>query len=208
MPKIIIMMDGIVIKEVELTKERTSLGRRPYNDIVIENLAVSGEHAAFYMKSNEVMIEDLNSTNGTFVNGKVIRKQVLQHGDNMEIGKYQIRFEEDQQPDFEATQMVARPKPAAYVPRPPEMDVKGAIKVLSGPANGREMSLTKVVTTVGKPGVSIAAITRRNHYFSIHYVEGPNIPTLNGAAITPEPVILNHGDHMVLADTHMQFVQH
>lgn len=70
------------------------------------------------------------------------------------------------------------------------------------------MSLTKVVTTVGKPGVSIAAITRRNHYFSIHYVEGPNIPTLNGAAITPEPVILNHGDHMVLADTHMQFVQH
>jgi len=78
---------------------------------------------------------------------------------------------------------------------------------LSGAANGREMSLTKVVTTVGKPGVSIAAITRRTHYFSIHYVEGPDIPILNGAAITSEPVVLNNGDYMVLAGTHMQFIQ-
>jgi len=207
MPKIIIMMDGIMIKKVELIKERTSLGRRPYNDIVIENLAVSGEHAAFYMKSHEVMIEDLNSTNGIFVNGKAIRKQVLEHGDILEIGKYQIRFEAEQQPNFEETQMVARRKPIPPATRPPEIDVKGAIKVLSGAANGREMSLTKVVTTVGKPGVSIAAITRRTHYFSIHYVEGPDIPILNGAAITSEPVVLNNGDYMVLAGTHMQFIQ-
>jgi hypothetical protein len=83
----------------------------------------------------------------------------------------------------------------------------GSIKVLSGPANGREMALTKVVTTVGKPGVSIAAITHRGHYFSIHYIEGPDIPSLNGNPISTTPIILNNGDHMVLAGTHMQFIQ-
>jgi hypothetical protein len=207
MPRIVIMMDGIVIKEVELTKERTSLGRRPYNDIVIENLAVSGEHAAFYVTSHEVAIEDLNSTNGTFVNGKAIRKQVLRHGDEMEVGKYKLQFESEQEPDFEETQMVSRRKPAIAEDSMPKRPVTGSIKVLSGPANGREMALTKVVTTVGKPGVSIAAVTHRGHYFSIHCVEGPDIPVLNGAAISSEPVILKNGDHMVLAGTHMQFIQ-
>ncbi len=207
MPRIVIMMDGIVIKEVELTKERTSLGRRPYNDIVIENLAVSGEHAAFYVTPRDVAIEDLNSTNGTFVNGKAIRKQVLRHGDELEVGKYKLQFESEQEPDFEETQMVTRRKPATAEESMPKRPVTGSIKVLSGPANGREMALTKVVTTVGKPGVSIAAITHRGHYFSIHYVEGPDVPVLNGIAISTEPVILKNGDHMVLAGTHMQFIQ-
>lgn len=207
MPRIVIMMDGIVIREVELTKERTSLGRRPYNDIVIENLAVSGEHAAFFMTPRDVTIEDLNSTNGTFVNGKAIRKQLLKHGDELEVGKYKLRFESEQEPDFEETQMVSRHKPVHVVRPAAERNVTGSIKVLSGPANGREMSLTKVVTTVGKPGVSIAAITHRGHYFSIHFIEGAETPVLNGIAITSEPIILKNGDHMVLAGTHMQFIQ-
>lgn len=207
MPKIVITMDGAVIKEVELTKARTSMGRRPYNDIVIENLAVSGEHAAFYLAQQQVTVEDLNSTNGTFVNGKVIRKQLLQHGDELEVGKYKLQFESDAQPDFEATQMVMRPRPATVSRPAAEKPVTGSVKVLSGPANGREMALTKVVTTVGKPGVSIAAITHRGHYFSIHYIEGSEVPSLNGAPISKEPVILKNGDHMVLAGTHMQFIQ-
>jgi pSer/pThr/pTyr-binding forkhead associated (FHA) protein len=78
MPKMIVSIDGVVIKEVQLTKDRTTLGRRPYNDIVIDNLAISGEHAVFQMTGNEVFIEDLNSTNGTYVNGKAAKKQLLQ----------------------------------------------------------------------------------------------------------------------------------
>lgn len=205
MPKIIVMMDGIVIKEVELTRERTALGRRPYNDIVIENLAVSGEHAAFHMKSSEVTVEDLNSTNGTFVNGKAVRKQVLRHGDSLEVGKYKIRFESET--DFEKTMAVTPRKGEPVVPLVAEPEVSGSIKVLSGPAGGREMPLTKVVTTVGKPGVSIAAITRRQHHFVVHYVEGPDRPMLNGVMLSAEPVILKHGDQMVLAGTQMQFLQ-
>ena len=205
MPKIIIMMDGIVNKEVKLTKERTTLGRRPYNDIVIEHLAVSGEHAAFLMQSNEVAIEDLNSTNGTFVNGKAVKRQMLQHGDTLEIGKYKIRFESEV--DAEKTTVYRPGKGAPAVPLAPAPELRGFIKVLTGPAGGREMPLTKVVTTVGKPGVSIAAITRRQQQFVAHYVEGPDRPLLNGVTLGVEPVILKDGDLMELAGTQMQFLQ-
>ena len=88
MPKVIVSIDGVVIKEVQLTKDRTTLGRRPYNDIVIDNLAVSGEHAVIQIAEGEAILEDLNSTNGTYINGKAIKKQPLQNNDSIEIGKY------------------------------------------------------------------------------------------------------------------------
>ena len=96
MPKVIVSIDGVVIKEVQLTKDRTTLGRRPYNDIVIDNLAVSGEHAVIQIAEGEAILEDLNSTNGTYINGKAIKKQPLQNNDSIEIGKYKIRFHSDQ----------------------------------------------------------------------------------------------------------------
>ena len=92
MPKMIVSIDGVVIKEVQLTKDRTTLGRRPYNDIVIDNLAVSGEHAVMQMSGNDVHLEDLNSTNGTYINGKAVKKQLLQNNDTVEIGKYKIKY--------------------------------------------------------------------------------------------------------------------
>jgi pSer/pThr/pTyr-binding forkhead associated (FHA) protein len=195
-------MDGAVIREVEITKTRTALGRRPYNDVVIENLAVSGEHAALHLQGSEVTIEDLNSTNGTFVNGKVVKKQVLQFGDTIEIGKYKVIYEAIEGDHMPVAQVrSAMPAPASNQP-----EVSGVVRVLSGPATGRELPLSKVVTTVGKPGVSIAAITRRPHYFSAHYVEGPERPLLNGVVLSPEPVTLKHGDLMDLAGTRMEFL--
>jgi pSer/pThr/pTyr-binding forkhead associated (FHA) protein len=196
-------MDGAVIREVEITQTRTALGRRPYNDVVIENLAVSGEHAALHMQDSEVTIEDLNSTNGTFVNGKGVKKQVLRFGDTIEIGKYKVLYsavEGDQVP----TALVRQVRASPGVNQP---QVEGTVRVLSGPATGRELPLSKVVTTVGKPGVSIAAITRRHDNFSAHYVEGPERPLLNGVVLTPEPVTLRHGDMMDLAGTRMEFLQ-
>lgn len=207
MPKIVIMMDGNVIKEVKLSKERTALGRRPYNDIVIEHLAVSGEHAAFLMQYGTVVVEDLKSTNGTFVNGRAVKKQQLQNGDTLEIGKCKIRFESEV--EFEKTMLVSPAKMpvAVHAPVPAAPELLGSIKVLTGPAGGREMALTKVVTTVGKPGISIAAITRRPHHFVVHYVEGPDRPLLNGVILSAEPVALKHGDQIELAGTKMQFLQ-
>ena len=221
MPKMIVSIDGVVIKEVQLTKDRTTLGRRPYNDIVIDNLAVSGEHAVLQMMGNEVYLEDLNSTNGTYVNGKAVKKQLLQNNDTVEIGKYKIKYiNEVANAGFEKTMIIkagsagiVAPPPADNTTAPapaPAQDVAGmtaAIKVLSGAAAGREVPLVKVVTTIGKPGVAVAAITKRPHGFVVAHVEGANKPTLNGAAIGAEPMILKNGDLLELAGTQMQFVQ-
>jgi pSer/pThr/pTyr-binding forkhead associated (FHA) protein len=222
MPKMIVSIDGVVIKEVQLTKDRTTLGRRPYNDIVIDNLAVSGEHAVLQMTGNEVYLEDLNSTNGTYINGKAVKKQLLQNSDTVEIGKYKIKYiNEVAGPTFEKTMIlkagavmppVAAPAgggaaSAAAAQAADLGQVNASIKVLSGAAAGRQVPLVKVVTTIGKPGVAVAAITKRPHGFVVAHVEGSNKPTLNGSAIGAEPVTLKNGDLLELAGTQMQFVQ-
>jgi len=220
MPKMIVSIDEVVIKEVQLTKDKTTLGRRPYNDIVIDNLAVSGEHAVLQMSGGEVFLEDLNSTNGTYLNGKAIKKQQLQNGDSIEIGKYKIKFVGDGEADSFDKTMVVKARPSAPPAPPPRAAVPtgggdsmglgafhASIKVLSGAASGREVPLTKVVTTIGKPGVAVAAITRRQHGFVVHHVEGAGNPTLNGTPIKAEPVALKNGDLIELAGTQMQFVQ-
>ena len=222
MPKMIVSIDGVVIKEVQLTKERTMLGRRPYNDIVIDNLAVSGEHAVMHMTEHEVEVEDLGSTNGTYVNGKAIKRLVLRNGDTIEVGKYKIRFlQEEEDGGYEKT-MIFKPGmvPPPLAPRPAATAAPAAapatasaaplsavIRVLSGAAAGREVALTKVVTTIGKPGVAVASITRRHHGFVLAHVEGPDTPMHNGARIGQAPVPLHTGDMLELAGTEMQFIQ-
>jgi pSer/pThr/pTyr-binding forkhead associated (FHA) protein len=209
MPKMIVSIDGVVIKEVQLTKDRTTLGRRPYNDIVIDNLAVSGEHAVIQLAGNEVSLEDLNSTNGTYINGKAVKKQQLANNDIVEIGKYKIKYvNEQQEAGFERTMVIkagsaAAAMPAATLPGAPVGHA--AIKVLSGAAAGREVPLVKVVTTIGKPGVAVAAITKRPHGFVVAHVEGTSKPMLNGSPIGAEPVTLKDGDVLELAGTQMQF---
>lgn len=211
MPKMIVSIDGVVIKEVQLTKDRTSLGRRPYNDIVIDNLAVSGEHAVLQMVGNEVFVEDLNSTNGTYLNGRAVKKQQLQNADTVEIGKYKIKYmNEAAGPDYEKTMMAQSGSDAATaVIAAAAVSGPGAvIKVMSGAAAGREVALVKVVTTIGKPGSAVAAITKRPHGFVVAHVAGDEKPMLNGAPLGAEPVALKNGDTLELAGTHMQFVQH
>jgi pSer/pThr/pTyr-binding forkhead associated (FHA) protein len=207
MPKMIVSIDGVVIKEVQLTKDRTTLGRRPYNDIVIDNLAVSGEHAVLQMSGADVFLEDLNSTNGTYVNGKAIKKQQLQGGDTVEVGKYKIKFVNDASDSQERTTVIHA---GAVVPPVESASLSqgaAAIKVISGSAAGREVALTKVVTTIGKPGVAVAAITRRPHGYVVAMVEGTVKPTVNGKPISTDGLDLRHGDLLELAGTQMQFVQ-
>ena len=204
MPKMIVSIDGVVIKEVQLSKDRTSLGRRPYNDIVIDNLAVSGEHAVLQMSGVEVYVEDLNSTNGTYVNGKAVKKQLLQHADVVEIGKYKISFVVENGATAEKAAAIA--PVAGTIPTSPLVST-AAIRVMSGAAAGREVILVKMVTTIGKPGVAVAAITKRFQEFVVTHVEGAEKPTLNGTAVGAEPVTLKNGDVLELAGTQMQFVQ-
>ena len=178
-------------------KDKTTLGRRPYNDIVIDNLAVSGEHAVLQMVGADVFIEDLNSTNGTYINGKAIKKQLLAHNDTVEIGKYKIKYLVDDGGDYEKTMIMRqaaarrgrrRGAPPSRSRRPRRLGANSgfgtlgassnpaSIKVLNGAAAGREVTLTKVVTTVGKPGVQVASITKRPGGYVFAHVEGAHAP--------------------------------
>jgi len=268
MAKLILSMDGLVLKEIPLTKERTTIGRKPHNDIQIDNLAVSGEHAVIVTILNDSFLEDLGSTNGTVVNGNPVKKHFLQNNDVVELGKYKLKFVGDSAPaaagekaDFEKT-MVLRPsamraaqaaagsggggaqaavaqraaavqqaaasasaagiadkdaKPApAPAPAPAQAGAPaaaparpaqplGAIQLLSGGNAGKELELAKPLTTLGKPGVQVAVLTRRPQGYFITHVEGTNRPQVNGQQIGPAPHALKDHDVIELAGVKMEF---
>ncbi|RYF72368.1 MAG: FHA domain-containing protein [Comamonadaceae bacterium] len=214
MPKVIVSIDGVVIKEVTLAKDRTSLGRRPYNDIVIDNLAISGEHAVLHMIGADVYLEDLNSTNGTYVNARAVKKQALEHNDVIEVGKYKIRYltgvavPESAMARTTIVSPHSAPIPLSSAPTvsAPLGTPTGTavIRVLSGAGAGRELSLQKVVTTIGKPGVAVAAVTRRIQGYVVAPIDGGT--TLNGEPLGTEAVALQDGDLLELGGTRMQFV--
>lgn len=215
MPKLIVSIDGVVIKEVTLAKDRTTLGRRPYNDIVVDNLAISGEHAVLHLIGGDVYLEDLNSTNGTYVNGRAIKKQALEQNDIIEVGKYKVRYlATGGSESAAAVRATVPPVPSGPIPLSSAPTVQSplgggtagvaVIRVLSGSGAGRELSLQKVVTTIGKPGVAVAAVTRRLHGYVVAPIDGGTV--LNGEPLGSEAVALQDGDVLELGGTRMQFV--
>ena len=319
MAKLILSMDDQVLKEIPLSRERTTIGRKPQNDIQIDNLAVSGEHAVIVSILNDCFLEDLNSTNGTQVNGKAVKKHFLQHNDVIELGKYKLKFVHEAAPkaaaapaadkaDFEKT-MVLRPgamraaaeqakalaaggqagtaeavraaavkqavasaaatgiadkdtkpvqatpstppaaasaevarspgtsapkaAPAAEAARPAavpagaqtaaavsapaaqtaaaaaptgaQKPLLGAIQLLSGANAGKELELSKPLTTLGRPGVQVAVLTRRPQGYFITHVEGTQHPAVNGQPIGTAPHALKDHDLIELAGVKMEF---
>lgn len=255
MAKMILSLEGSVIREVPLDKERITIGRRPQNDIQIENLAVSGEHACIVTILNDSFLEDLGSTNGTLVNGNPIKKHILQNNDVIEIGKYKLKYVVEltaaaagpvAQDDFERTMVMkstpgrppaarpaspltspptdaprpvagpltsppmpraAAPAPAAAAPKPAAADTQplAALQLLTGPNAGKEIELVKNLTTLGKPGLQVAVITRRPQGYFITHVEGVNFPVLNGRAVDAQARQLSDHDVIELAGVKMEF---
>lgn len=260
MPKLILSMDGLVLKEIPLNKERTTIGRKPHNDIQIDNLAISGEHAVITAILDDAFLEDRNSTNGTYVNGQPVKKCALQNNDVVELGKYRIKFVVDAvaasgpltdfvdtaalKPvmadpevdvsesgvggtdtvvggddaiaaiDAEATQILDRAgagavekavSPAKVAASPSGDGGGGMIQVLSGPNVGRELELTKSLTTLGKPGVQVAVITRRPHGYFITHVEGSTFPVVNGSPLGAQAHHLSDHDIIEIAGVKMEF---
>lgn len=249
--KLILSMDGAVIKEYPLTKERTTIGRKPHNDIVIDNLAVSSEHAAIITILNDSFFEDLGSTNGSIVNGLSTQKHFLQNSDIIEIGKYKLKYLNDQPTqtsadDFEKTMVLRAPVKgaaaskaeesynrtqvdvASSVPKhestttfnvtapkvaaAPAAPVQAAnqtppavIQILNGPNLGKELELSKNLTTLGKPGVQVAVLARRPHGYFITHVEGGSFPLVNGSSAGEQPHQLHDHDIIELAGIKMEF---
>jgi pSer/pThr/pTyr-binding forkhead associated (FHA) protein len=231
MARLILSLDGQVMAEYNMNKERYTIGRLPDNDIRIDNPAVSGHHSLIINILNDSFLEDLNSTNGTYVNGKLIKKHALQHGDVVTCGHHQLRFVEDdtaQQDEFEKTMVIqpsARPveKVRAAMAASPDATAsrrtlgngtptmkKARLQVLSGAFAGRELELTKTLTTLGRPGVQVAAITRRSEgYFLVHVDADTteNFPLVNGAPIGATARKLVDNDVIQLAGVKMGFFE-
>jgi hypothetical protein len=231
MARLILSLDSQVLAEYNMNKERYTIGRLPDNDVRIDNPAVSGHHALIINILNDSFLEDLNSTNGTYVNGKLIKKHALQHGDVITVGHHQLRFVEDdeQQDEFEKT-MVIQPsaRPVEKVRAATEAAnagpsatgksrtlgdgatalKKAKLQVLSGAFAGREVELSKALTTLGRPGVQVAAITRRSDtYYIVHVDSGKenDFPLLNGTPIGAQATKLNDNDVIQLAGVKMGF---
>jgi len=259
MAKLIMSLDNAVIREVSLDKERVTIGRKAHNDIQIDNLAVSGEHALIVTILKDSFLEDLGSTNGTLVNGNPVKKHILQNNDVIEIGKYKLKYVTEAPTgqtsvaDFEKTMVLRAPvgKPAAVAgplgdtqinqsssaPKPPPAapapaplgpsatqsqpamqsapvpppaapkapEKLASIQILTGGAAGKELELTKNLTTLGKPGVQVAVITRRPHGYFITHVEGANFPVINGKTLDAQAHQLNDHDVIELAGVKMEF---
>ena len=207
MPKLIVSIDGVVVKEYQLIKDRSTIGRRPYNDVVIDNLAVSGEHAVVQMVDGRAVLEDLGSTNGTYVNGKAIKKQELAHDDTIEVGKYKVKFVDGD------TMSAPVSLSGAGLSVPMGVDVGSGpeatgprVRVLNGSAAGRVLPLTKVVPTIGKPGLSVASIPRRVHGFALAQVAGTHVAAVNGVAVDAGPITLKNRDQIDLGGIRLEFV--
>ena len=257
MARLILSLDSQVLAEYNMSKERYTIGRLPDNDVRIDNPAVSGHHSLIINILNDSFLEDLNSTNGTYVNGKLIKKHALQHGDVITIGHHQLRFADQQatdteQDEFEKTMVIpsgqqsaeqllraekaaaaaasasagaakARtdvkvdvPEPAVHTATSAGIDPKSApnalplakLQVLSGSFAGRELELTKALTTLGRPGVQVAAITRRAEgYFVVHVESGKegDYPLVNGKPIGAQARKLADNDVLQLAGVKMGF---
>jgi pSer/pThr/pTyr-binding forkhead associated (FHA) protein len=223
---LVLTLNQSVLGEFSLEKERLLIGRKPENDIQVGNLAVSGQHAAIITILNDSFLEDLDSTNGTFVNGKLVKKHALKHGDVITIGKHELKYVNDDattnDQDFEKT-MIIRPGMASHAaaaakaeetapPPPPGVGSQvaaedmplGKIQVLSGPGAGKELELKKALITLGRPGVQVAVITRRPQGYFITHVEGKH-PLVNGDSIGAQAHALKDHDVVELAGVKMEF---
>lgn len=280
MARLILSLDNQVLAEYNMMKERYTVGRLPDNDVRIDNPAVSGHHSLIINILNDSFLEDLNSTNGTYVNGKLIKKHALQHGDVITVGHHQLRFADQQinepeQDEFEKTMVIptgqqnaaqlakaeaaadraasavkaqrqepdagagvrldpeeaaalddeppprktsfaARPEPRSHTETAAGIDPRSApsalplakLQVLSGAFAGRELELTKALTTLGRPGVQVAAITRRAEgYYIVHVESGKegDYPLVNGQAIGAQARKLTDNDVVQLAGVKMGF---
>jgi pSer/pThr/pTyr-binding forkhead associated (FHA) protein len=221
---LILSLNSSVLGEFSLDKERITLGRKPENDIQVDNLAVSGQHAAIITILSDSFLEDLDSTNGTFVNGKLVKKHALKNGDIISIGKHELKYvnnEASSEDDFEKT-MVIRPGMAGHAAaaaasaanaaptnKPFEAASEGElplgkIQVLTGPGAGKELELRKALITLGRPGVQVAVITRRPQGYFITHVEGSQ-PIVNGQSIGAQAHALTDHDVIELAGVKLEY---
>jgi hypothetical protein len=211
MPKIILTVNETILAVLPLTKTRSTIGRRNNNDMIIDHVAISSEHAAIVSINDDFILEDLNSTNGTEVNGHPIKRHYLQNDDVIGLAPYQIKFVMDAKSDdtalgqYNTTPIVPLDEIAVDADDNNVIQKSAIIKVLNGSSAGKEMTLSKALTTIGRPGVQVAVITRRKHGYFVAHVEGNSYPLVNGVSIESNARQLKFDDVIDLSGTQLVF---
>lgn len=231
--KLILKFKDTVISEIPLDREETTIGRKPENTIHIDNLAVSGRHARVLKIGSKAILEDMGSTNGSFVNDKQITKHILQHGDSILIGKHILTFvnvdekpvqaeESAEEDDMDKTMIISPQARSAMISKgSPQVTATAmplaGLQVVAGPNSGKSIELTASLTSLGKGdgcrirvkgftvGKQAAVITRRPTGYHIAHLEGMAKPKVNGESVGSQPRTLKDGDIIELGDTKMEF---
>jgi pSer/pThr/pTyr-binding forkhead associated (FHA) protein len=205
MPQLITTVDGVEIHRTYLTLERTTLGRKPHNHILLTDLAVSGDHCAFELTGlTDVVVIDLGSTNGTYINDAMVRMHLLQDGDVISIGKFKIQYRQANEltDECKTASMLLLDNSAHML----TVAMLASLKVLTGSSAGLELPVSKAVSTFGKPGVALVAIAHRRQGYFISCMEAIQVPRLNGMPLTDEPVLLADHDVIELAGSALEFL--
>jgi hypothetical protein len=216
MAAIILAKDGTVLQRIPLLKERTTIGRRTYNDVVIDEPGVSAEHAVLLLALGDLYFQDLGSTNGSRINGELVRKHCLQDGDVIELGQHtmQYRANEDalplRQPE-QGAELLGAELGQAAAPFGAEngnsiFDRPAVIEVLNGHHSGKKIPLTQPLTTIGHPQVQIAVLAKGKDGYSLTHVEGKTHPLVNGKSSGMATLVLSDGDLIDLAGTRLRFL--
>jgi len=222
MAKLLVMLDGVVLREVHLSKDRTTIGRRSANDVVIDTPGVSGRHAVVCRSATHFFIDDLGSTNGTLVNGEPVKDYVLQFGDRIQIGEYRLKFVADDGPerDRDIQDETAQPvsqRLSNQVPSSVQIHPTGRLdeaptsswprlRILSGPTAGHELKLKNSETRLGRGGRQIAVVTRRSTGYCIAHLKGEQLPMVNGKCLASATHLLLPDDIIEVAGVWMQFL--
>ena len=186
--RLLISSGRSALRIAAVTKERLTIGRRPQNDIALDDLTVSGEHALIETRGTESVIHDLDSRNGTLVNGLAISRRVLCDGDVIDIGIYRLRFVVDRPPPPSANEAVI-----------------GWIDFLSGPKAGTSQRIERAITRIDGFAEQVAVLSRRHGCFHLTHLEGPTLPQVNGEPIGLVARPLADGDLIELAGAMLRF---
>jgi ribosome-associated protein YbcJ (S4-like RNA binding protein) len=225
MAKLIVKLNNEVVDHIDLKQGDMKIGRKPGCEITIDNLAVSGEHANIFTIGDDSFIQDLNSTNGTFINNKRVAKHHLRNGDTIGIGQHSMVYlHESTRPiagnaeGFAKTVIIspAPPPSAAPAPKPEAAAAAPAPDVPFGPSDrqvaalfvlnsGKRIELTKAITNLGKTGRPAGIITRTDDGYVLRSANDADKPRLNGRVVNESGSKLRNGDIVEVAGTRLQF---
>ena len=209
MPQLVASVEGVEIMRARLTKPKTTLGRKRHNDIVFDNMVVSGDHCVFELQGDDdVFVEDLGSTNGTYLNGHMIRsREPLHDGDFVVVGNFRVEYLAADPAKLRLVSDDTRTMSLDSIGFPGTGGVRLAcLKILSGSSAGLEVPVVKAVTTFGQPGVSVISISHRRDGYYVTAMEGKTTARLNGKELGKDAQMLDDNDVLNLAGTEMQFM--